>query len=323
MDFILKTYQKLLIKLREVGYSFITFEEYLTSYRKQSNNIGESQSSNPDLKLVILRHDVDALPLHSLRMAQLENSLGIKGTYYFRMVPKCFKPEIILEIASMGHEVGYHYETLSEAVKRYRTEVRKHSSTNPGIRKQRNNSQDQNRYWAFLKPATRTIFCRKKDCGTLTKEYIDLAYQLFIENLENFRKVVSVKTISMHGSPLSPFDNRAIWKEYDYRELGILGEPYFDSDFSKMAYLTDTSRWWNGYKFNLRDKVKSSYSFGFISTYDIIRNLDQLPNQIMFNFHPQRWTDSFFPWVKELIWQNVKNIVKWLLLKWKKLDEDV
>ena len=42
----------------------------------------------------------------------------------------------------------------------------------------------------------------------------------FKENLEKFRKVYLVKTICMHGSPLSKYDNRLIWEKYDYRDLG-------------------------------------------------------------------------------------------------------
>jgi len=30
----------------------------------------------------------------------------------------------------------------------------------------------------------------------------------------------------------------------------------------------------------------------------------------MLNVHPQRWTDRPLPWVKELVGQNVKNVVK-------------
>jgi len=50
-------------------------------------------------------------------MARLENELGIKATYFFRTIPHTFKPEIIKEIAGMGHEIGYHYENLSEISK--------------------------------------------------------------------------------------------------------------------------------------------------------------------------------------------------------------
>jgi hypothetical protein len=40
-----------------------------------------------------------------------------------------------------------------------------------------------------------------------------------------------------------------------------------------------------------------------------------LPDKIMLNVHPQRWDDRFGPWVKELVWQNVKNVIKRLMLK--------
>jgi hypothetical protein len=35
----------------------------------------------------------------------------------------------------------------------------------------------------------------------------------------------------------------------------------------------------------------------------------------MITFHPQRWTDKNFPWIKELIWQNIKNMVKYYINK--------
>ena len=30
----------------------------------------------------------------------------------------------------------------------------------------------------------------------------------------------------------------------------------------------------------------------------------------MFTFHPQRWNDNIYMWSKELILQNIKNIIK-------------
>ena len=64
-------------------------------------------------KLIILRHDVDLKPQNSLATARIEHSLGIRGSYYFRAVPECWDEDIIMEIASLGHEVGYHYENLT------------------------------------------------------------------------------------------------------------------------------------------------------------------------------------------------------------------
>lgn len=43
-------------------------------------------------------------------------------------------------------------------------------------------------------------------------------------------------------------------KYYDYRNYGIIAEPYFDLDFSKVLYLTDTGRRWDGNKVSMRDR---------------------------------------------------------------------
>ena len=69
------------------------------------------------------------------------------------------------------------------------------------------------------------------------------------------RAIVPVKTICMHGSPLSRVSNLDLWKRYDYRELGIIGEPYLDIDFDDVFYLTDTGRRWDGGSVSVRDKV--------------------------------------------------------------------
>jgi len=73
----------------------------------------------------------------------------------------------------------------------------------------------------------------------------ELAICDFRLNLEKFRKIYPVKTICMHGSPLSEWDNRDLWEKYDYRDFGIIGEPYFDIDFNEIFYVTDTGRKWN------------------------------------------------------------------------------
>ncbi len=56
--------------------------------------------------------------------------------------------------------------------------------------------------------------------------------------------------------------------------------------------------------------ISSKYSFH--STQDIIDTCvaGELPNQIMINFHPQRWTNNPIKWTQEMIWQNLKNVVK-------------
>jgi hypothetical protein len=262
MDFTIKTYIRLLTALKEVNYPFITFAEYMglcSGHTELEDVNGEPDAD--DLKFVILRHDVDALPQNSLRFAQIQAKLGISGSYYFRAVPQSFNEFMIREIAKLGHEIGYHYENID--------------------------------------------ICR----GNIKQAYND-----FCNNLVKFRTVTPVETICMHGSPRSGFDNRELWQHYNYRTLGIIGEPYFDIDFNRVAYFTDTGRRWNGSKVSVRDKVKSNWSFDFRSTHEIISNIHRLPANIMFTFHPQRWNDNPGLWIKELMLQNIKNQVKRVLI---------
>ena len=88
------------------------------------------------------------------------------------------------------------------------------------------------------------------------KGNLNTAIASFQENLEQLRRFAPVKTVCMHGSPMSKYDNCDMWKERNYREFGIIGEPYFDVDFNKVMYLTDTGRMWDGDRVSIRDKVR-------------------------------------------------------------------
>ena len=222
---------------------------------------------------LVMRHDVDLLPENSLRTARLESSMGMMGIYYFRAVPESWDEEIIREIASLGHEVGYHYESL-----------------------------------------------------TTCSGDVDAAYVDFCQNLDKLRKLVSVTSICMHGSPRSPYDSKDIWKKYDYHALGIENEPYLDTDFSKVFYLTDTGRRWDGYKVSVRDKIPqyqdewTAKGLVFHSTDDVIEGLHQnrIPKNLMMTVHPQRWNPFGFAWCKEMLFQNAKNVVKRVVISVKK-----
>jgi len=130
--------------------------------------------------------------------------------------------------------------------------------------------------------------------------------------LNRFHRIYPVETICMHGSPLSRHDNRDLWRDRTYREFGIVGEPYFDVDFHKVFYLTDTGRKWNNAGASLRDKVDSGFDIPVKSTAHLITLAGQgaLPDQIMITIHPQRWHDRPLPWAKELVLQRVKNVAK-------------
>jgi hypothetical protein len=174
----------------------------------------------------------------------------------------------------MGHEIGYHYENLSD-------------------------------------PQISQI-----DADEGKKEFRDKLFELaicdFERNLEKLRKLCPVKTICMHGSPLSKWDNRDLWKRYNYRDFGIIAEPYFDLDFDEVFYITDAGRAWNNENVSIRDKVKSKFTYRINSIDDIIDLVKSGdgPDKIMLSIHPHNWGKTNLEWFKILVWQSLKNVVK-------------
>ena len=252
MDFTFAKYRELCETIEQSKYTALTFNQYFSL-----KNIPE--------KFIMLRHDVDRKPEKALKMAELENDLGIISTYYFRMKEEVFIPEILKEIANMGHEIGYHYEVLDKA-----------------------------------------------------EGDIEKAIRIFKDELNEFRKICDVKTTCMHGNPLSKWVNKDIWKKYEFEDFGIIGEPYLSIDYKKVLYLTDTGRRWNS-KFSVKDVVDANVNHAIEkirSTDDVIRMIEEEYNkQICILAHPERWSDSLGAWLKELGWQNVKNIGKAILVR--------
>lgn len=222
-----------------------------------------------------LRHDVDRKPANSLATARIEASMGLKAVYYFRCLPCSYDELIIREIVSLGHEIGYHYEDMS-----------------------------------------------------LMNGDLEQAILHFREWLAIFRTFYPVHRICMHGAPTSRWDGRDLWKTYDYHQEGVDYEPYFDEDYSRSFYLTDTGRCWDGFRVSLRDKVAQQEEYirqglVFHTTDEIIAALrdPQSPlrqsayERICFTTHPQRWNDSLVAWVQECMAQNIKNLIKRILVK--------
>lgn len=148
------------------------------------------------------------------------------------------------------------------------------------------------------------------------------AIKHFESQLSYFRQYYPVTTICMHGAPRSKYDGRDLWKQYKYQDFGIVGEPYFDVDFSKVFYLTDTGRRWDGFNVSVRDKIPVYQDVwvrqGWVyhatdNLLEALRN-GSFPKQLMMTTHPQRWTDNKLEWTKEKLGQSAKNVVKRLLV---------
>ena len=237
-DFTLKKYAEYLKAIKSNGIPFFTYRDFML---------------NKDLReFSLVRHDVDRKPKRALDMARLENELGVVATYYFRTKPVSFKPDIIREIESLGHEIGYHYECLSD--------------TNGDINK---------------------------------------AIELFKKELEKLSNIVEISTCSMHGRPLKPYDNRDIWRSKQNHniltnELKLIGEIYLDIDYSEIAYINDTGRNWTSGKSNVRDKVNSNVNADFDNDKMLLSFFREGKHKkIVFQIHPERWTNNPVAWAKQ------------------------
>ena len=257
-DFTIRTYSDLLKAISSNKYFSQTFEAFI-------------QKENSFVKNVVLRHDVDRLPQNALKLAQIENVIDVKGSYYFRVVPASYDLEIMNKIAGLGHEIGYHYEDVDLVIKNYKLKIK--------------NDQDK-------------------------EKLIDLAFESFCNHVEMLRRNFDIKTICMHGSPLSKYDNRLLWSKYQYQDCGVLADAYLGTDFNEVFYLTDAGRSWNNRKVSVRDHVETNFDIPIRSIHDIFKLIDNgdFPDKLMLNIHAHNWSDNIVDWVKVWGWQNSKTI---------------
>lgn len=249
LDFTLKKYALFCRTLQTLPYPVMTVKNFL-------------DAGQPREVAVVLRHDIDRCMKAAVQMATLEAQHDIWATYYVRMTKCVFKPGAIRELTELGHDVGYHYETLTKA--------------------KGNDSQ---------------------------------AIEIFEEELHKLRRIASVDTISMHGSPLSPWNNLDLWKAYDYRDYGITAELSLSIDYARLYYFTDTGRSWDADRYNIRDRVPARKHQQYIHTtedlIEFLHNASEAP--VFINTHPNRWAATPLRWCFSAVSDFFINRIKWMI----------
>ena len=146
---------------------------------------------------------------------------------------------------------------------------------------------------------------------TLSEGDLSAAIASFSKNLEYFRQYYPVKTVCMHGSSSSKYDNREIWKQVRLEDYGLIGEPYLSFNFNQIYYLTDTGYAWDGGKYAVRDKVDSAFSLSFHQTDEVIEAVrsGRFPEQSLILAHTL-WTDSLPLWTFLHLREFFRNRVK-------------
>jgi hypothetical protein len=142
------------------------------------------------------------------------------------------------------------------------------------------------------------------------------ALELFQEELHALRDIADISTICMHGRPLSAWDNRWLWREYDFRRFQILGEAYLSVDYSRVTYFTDTGRSWNADKANIRDRVSTSAQSSVKSTDDLMELIrSKCLTKVCIQTHPERWDCKFSGWLLQFVKDNISNLAKPMIFR--------
>lgn len=68
----------------------------------------------PNKGFIIFKHDVETKPSKALKLAEIENKYGIRGSYYVQanLLNNLKNVKVLQQIKNLGHEVSYHYDVL-------------------------------------------------------------------------------------------------------------------------------------------------------------------------------------------------------------------
>ncbi len=149
-----------------------------------------------------------------------------------------------------------------------------------------------------------------------TNGNVSKGIELFATELEELRKLAPVETASMHGSPLSPYDNRLIWSDAIPSDFDLVGEAYISIDYSNVIYLTDTGRSWRDDSVNLRDKsLTESVERRVENLNEICQLFDEDDKTVIISSHPERWAYNKFTLARSYSEDLASNFIKSLIIK--------
>jgi hypothetical protein len=136
----LQEYRQLLVRAAELGYRAMSIGEYrraVAAHEHRSTLAAQErqcavalQEHRPALaapeqngtKVLILRHDIDTdVPTAKLQF-EIERSLGVSASYFFRLAT--VDVEFMRHLHACGSDVGYHYEELSTVAREQRLRTR-------------------------------------------------------------------------------------------------------------------------------------------------------------------------------------------------------
>lgn len=105
------------------GFTCSAYAKLIKHLRQRLKVLTFSELSSEDESFLVIRHDIDASVRDALKMARLEQGLGIRSTYFvlfsnrFYNVLERENLSMLRQISEQGHEIGLHYDL--ETYERY------------------------------------------------------------------------------------------------------------------------------------------------------------------------------------------------------------
>lgn len=115
-------YEELLKTALAEGYSIMPHRDFVAAL---------SSGSIQHNRILLVRHDIDTDPNYCLQWLSVEQRLGVRTSYFFRLITA--KQSVMKAVIKSGSECGYHYEELADFAKFYRIKDRHVIESNLGL----------------------------------------------------------------------------------------------------------------------------------------------------------------------------------------------
>ena len=210
-------------------------------------------------------------------MAKIQHSLGIKGSYYFRLFSKPGNEAIIKQIVSLGHEIGYHYDDLTACKGNHQNALNRFQKNLNYLRQfapvttitmegaPLSKYDNRNLWKQPLTPQLLESLNLESSnlSGDQRETYPQQINKFYPERwllsvVETSRKATNQPANKLTSQQANISTNPPSIVHHSpftvhYSLFSITAEPYFDLDFNQFFYLTDTGRCWDGWNVSVRD----------------------------------------------------------------------
>jgi hypothetical protein len=170
-----------------------------------------TRAKPPPTPYLILRFDVDYREEHALYLARIAEQHHLTGSFYFRHHNGGFALDVMQAVTDLGHEVGYHFETLDSCQGDFNCAAARFLE-----------------HIELLRAAGLTIRTAAAHGGPPTASTYQRNYDLLLHQPDLLAQggLVGETTYSIDFSKVAYISDASWhWRRYEYFQQGVTGRP--------------------------------------------------------------------------------------------------